>query len=86
MIPIDHLEALDVPHYLYTFIIVDMRPGNQAILVQQKSSAFENPDEVAAHVTDYCSRVLQLSSLVAVLYSTPISLTMCLASNVPGMS
>ena len=52
-----------MPHYPYTFVIVDMRPGNQAILVQQKSSAFKNPDEVAALVTDYCSRVLQLSSL-----------------------
>ena len=50
-------------HYPCTFVIVDMRPGNQAILVQQKSSAFKNPDEVAALVTDYCSRVLQLSSL-----------------------
>lgn len=57
VIPIDQLEALDVPHYPYTFVIVDMRPGNQAILVQQKSSAFKNPDEVAALVTDYCSRV-----------------------------
>ncbi len=63
VIPIDQLEALDVPHYPYTFVIVDMRPGNQAILVQQKSSAFKNPDEVAALVTDYCSRALQLSSL-----------------------
>lgn len=63
VIPIDQLEALDVPHYPYTFVIVDMRPGNQAILVQQKSSAFKNPDEVASLVTDYCSRVLQLSSL-----------------------
>jgi hypothetical protein len=57
VIPIDQLEALDVPHYPYTFVIVDMRPGNQAILVQQKSSAFKNPDEVASLVTDYCSRV-----------------------------
>lgn len=38
-------------------MIVDMRPGNQVILVQQKSSTFKNPDEVAALVTDYCSRV-----------------------------
>jgi hypothetical protein len=57
VIPIDQLETLDVPHYPYTFVIVDMRPGNQAILVQQKSSAFKNPDEVASLVTDYCSRV-----------------------------
>ena len=35
VIPIDQLEALDVPHYPYTFVIVDMRTGNQAILVQQ---------------------------------------------------
>ena len=45
VILIDQLEALDVPHYPYTFVIVDMRPGNKAILVQQKSSAFKNPDE-----------------------------------------
>lgn len=37
-------------------------PGNQAILVQQKSSAFKNPDEVAGLVRDYCNRVLQLSN------------------------
>ena len=34
VIPIDQLEALDVPHCPYTFVIVDMRPGNQAILGQ----------------------------------------------------
>ena len=34
VIPIDQLEALDVPHYPYPFVIVDMRPGNQAILGQ----------------------------------------------------
>jgi hypothetical protein len=63
VIPIDQLEALDVPHYPYMFVIVDMRPGNQAILVQQKSSAFKNPDEVAGLVRDYCNRVLQLANL-----------------------
>ena len=57
VIPIDQLEALDVPHYPYTFVIVDMRSGNLAILVQQKSSAFKNSDEVAGLVRDYCSRV-----------------------------
>ncbi|MCM1502049.1 MAG: hypothetical protein NC115_05210 [Bacteroidales bacterium] len=41
VIPIDKLEALDVPHYPYTLVIVDNRPGSQAILVQQKKSAFK---------------------------------------------
>lgn len=63
VIPIDQLEALDVPHYPYTLVIVDMRPGNQAILVQQKKSAFNNPDAVARLVVDYCARTLQLSNL-----------------------
>jgi hypothetical protein len=61
VIPIDKLEALDVPHYPYTFVIVDMRPGSQAILVQQKKAAFNNPDAVARLVLDYCTRELQLA-------------------------
>ena len=62
VIPIDQLEALDVQHYPYTFVIVDMRPGNQAILVQQKSSVFKNPDEVTGLVRDCCNRVLKLAN------------------------
>jgi hypothetical protein len=61
VIPIDKLEALDVPHYPYTLVIVDARPGCQAILVQQKKSAFNNPDAVARLVAEYYTRELELS-------------------------
>ena len=61
VIPIDRLEELDVPHYPYTLVIVDARPGCQAILVQQKKSAFNNPDAVARLVAEYYTRELELS-------------------------
>ena len=61
VIPIDRLEELDVPHYPYTLVIVDARPGCQAILVQQKKSAFNNPDAVARLVVEYYTRELELS-------------------------
>ena len=61
VIPIDKLEALDVPHYPYTLVIIDARPGCQAILVQQKKSAFNNPDAVARLVAEYYTRELELS-------------------------
>lgn len=63
VIPIDKLEALDIPHYPYTLVIVDTRPGSQAILIQQKTSAFKYTETVAKLVADYCSRELKLPEL-----------------------
>ena len=63
VIPIDKLEALDVPHYPYTLVIVDARPGCQAILVQQKKEAFQNPDAVVSLIVDYFHREFDLPSL-----------------------
>ena len=64
VIPIGRLEELDVPHYPYTLVIVDVRPGCQVILVQQKKSAFNNPDAVARLVAEYCSRELQSAEIL----------------------
>ena len=63
VIPIDKLDALDIPHYPYTLVIVDTRPDSQAILIQQKTSAFKNTEEVAKLVAEYCSRELKLPEL-----------------------
>ena len=40
-------------------MIVDTRPGSQAIFVQLKKSAFNNPDAVARLVAEYYTRELQ---------------------------
>ena len=45
-------------------MIVDTRPGSQAILVQQKKSAFNNPDAMARLVTEYCSRGVQSTEIL----------------------
>lgn len=61
--PIDKDQAQKVGHYPYALVIVDTRPGSQAILVQQKKEAFENADVVADLIVDYCMRELGLSLL-----------------------
>lgn len=63
IMPIDKVEALDVPHYPYTLVIVDTRPGSHAILVQHKKDAFQNPDTVASLIVDYFTRVQALPNL-----------------------
>ncbi len=61
--PINQTEPQEVGHYPYCWVIVDTRAESQAILVQQKREAFQNPDDVASLVVDYCSSELGLSYL-----------------------
>lgn len=61
--PKDSEEAQKVGHYPYALVIIDTRPGSQAILVQQKKDAFENTDIVADLIVDYCTRELGLGML-----------------------
>ena len=61
--PVDKVEAQEVGHYPYCWVIVDTRPGSQAIVVQQKKEAFQNPDAVVSLIVDYFHREFDLPSL-----------------------
>lgn len=61
--PIDKDEAQEIGHYPYTWVIIDTRPDSQAILVQQKKDAFQNPDTVVSLILDCCTRELALPDL-----------------------
>lgn len=63
VIPIDQTEPKDVGHFPYCGVIIDTRPDSMAILVQQKSDAFKNSDEVIGLISDYCTRELGLVNL-----------------------
>ena len=63
VMPIDKDEQEKVPHHPYTLVVIDVRAGSQAILVQQKKDAFQNPDAVVGLIIDAFTRELGLIDL-----------------------
>lgn len=63
VMPKDQTETQDVGHFPICWVIIDTRPDSMAILVQQKSDAFKNSDEVICLISDYCTRELGLVNL-----------------------
>lgn len=63
VMPKDQTETQDVGHFPICWVIIDTRPDSMAILVQQKSDAFKNSDEVIGLISDYCTRELGLVNL-----------------------
>ena len=60
IVPKEIEEEIKVDHHPYTCVIVDTRPGSQAILVQQKKNAFPNTDYVVELILSECAQQLSL--------------------------
>lgn len=57
IMPKDSTVAQEVEHYPYCWVIIDMRPGSQAILVQQKRESFRDSDAVAGMIEELWSNM-----------------------------
>lgn len=60
IVPKEIEEEIKVDHHPYACVIVDTRPGSQAILVQQKKNAFPNTDYVVQLILNECAQQLSL--------------------------
>ena len=60
IVPKEIEEEIKVDHHPYACVIVDTRPGSQAILVQQKKNAFPDTDYVVDLILNECAQQLSL--------------------------